>query len=218
MKTDCTGPETSAARVAAALAERFGERAALSKLAARLCEKRAAHVLGTVRTAAELAKLHGADVKKAETAALLHDLFRSASAPELDALIDRFGEDPALKGDANLSHGRIAAAFAEAELGIRDEDILNAVRFHTAGRAGMSTQEKILYAADAAEPGRDRAGDNALREAARRDLDEACRTVLKNTLRHLREKGREPHPDSLRALAWFESIKATQSPRQFFSE
>jgi predicted HD superfamily hydrolase involved in NAD metabolism len=199
----------------AALAERFGgRRTALAALTARLCEKRAAHVLGTARMAAELAALYGADAEKAETAALLHDLFRLAPVPELDAQIDRLGEDPALKGDANLSHGRIAAAFAKEELGVADADILNAVRYHTTGRAGMSKLEKILYVADAAEPGRDYEGAPVLREAARRDLDEACRMELENTLRHLREKGREPHPDSLRAYAWlFKSIKATQSPR-----
>ena len=67
----------------------------------------------------------------------------------------------------------------------------------------MSKIEKILFVADAAEPTRDYEGVSALREIALRDLDEACRTALENTLRHLREKGIEPDADSLRAREWF---------------
>ena len=34
------------------------------------------------------------------------------------------------------------------ELGIDDEDILNAIRYHTTGRAGMSLLEKVIFTAD----------------------------------------------------------------------
>ncbi|MDR2296439.1 MAG: bis(5'-nucleosyl)-tetraphosphatase (symmetrical) YqeK [Clostridiales Family XIII bacterium] len=187
MKTDCTDPET---------------------LRALLGEKRAAHVLGTARLAEELAALYGADAEKARTAALLHDRFRGASDAELDARIDRYGLPPALKGNANLSHGRIAAAWMERELGIADAELLDAVRYHTTGRADMSKLEKILYVADAAEPTREHEGLAALREAARRDLDEACLTALENTLRHLRKKGIRPDADSLRARDRFADLCA----------
>jgi ribosome silencing factor RsfS/YbeB/iojap len=180
-------------------------------LTARLGEKRAAHVLGAARMAAELAARYGADAEKAKTAALWHDWFRSVETAELDALIDRYGVDPAFKGDANLAHGKIAAAFMERDLGIADAEILDAVRYHTTGRAGMSTLEKILYVADAAEPTRDYAGVSDLRETAWRDLDEACATTLENTLRLLRERERTPHEDSLRAFEW---IKGTSKERE----
>jgi ribosome silencing factor RsfS/YbeB/iojap len=180
-------------------------------LAALLGEKRAAHVLGTARTAAALAKRYGADIKKAERAALLHDRFRSATGPELDALIDRYGLDPALKGKADISHGKIAAAWMEQERGIADAELLDAVRYHTTGRAGMSKLEKILFVADASEPSRDYEGLDALREAARRDLDEACLTALENTLRHLQRKGIRPDEDSLRARAYFAKLCARRN-------
>ncbi|MDR2088496.1 MAG: bis(5'-nucleosyl)-tetraphosphatase (symmetrical) YqeK [Clostridiales Family XIII bacterium] len=180
-------------------------------LEARLGKGRAAHVAGTARMAAELAEIHGADAEKAKEAALLHDLFRAVSAGELDALIDRYGEDPALKGDANLSHGKVAAAWMKAERGTEDAELLNAVRYHTTGRAGMSKLEKILYVADAAEPTRDYAGVEELRKRARDDLDGACVMALENTLRHLREKGVRPHPDSRRALAWFAEARSDVS-------
>jgi ribosome silencing factor RsfS/YbeB/iojap len=172
-------------------------------LEARLGKKRAAHVTGVAEMAAELAERYGVDANKAERAALLHDWFRNTPLAELDALIDVYGLDPSLKGDANLSHGPVAAAFTERELGVTDEELLDAVRYHTTGRAGMSALEKILYAADAAEPSRDYEGVSELREIVRKDLDAACRAALENTLRYLSEKGRTPDQASLRALKWF---------------
>jgi ribosome silencing factor RsfS/YbeB/iojap len=172
-------------------------------LAARLGEKRAEHVAGVADMASALAKRYGADAGKAEKAALLHDLFRNSSAGELDALIGRYGLDPSLKGDAGLSHGPVAAAFAREEMGVTDGDILNAVRYHTVGRAGMSTLEKLLYVADAAEPSRDYAGVSELRGIAWEDLDGACLMALENTLRYLRGNGKTPDPASVRALDWF---------------
>ncbi|MDR2771288.1 MAG: bis(5'-nucleosyl)-tetraphosphatase (symmetrical) YqeK [Clostridiales Family XIII bacterium] len=180
-------------------------------LTARLGEKRAAHVLGTARTAAALAARCGVDAEKAKRAALLHDWFRNAPPAELDALIDRYGIDPALKGSAGLSHGKIAAAWMERELGIADAELTDAVRYHTTGRAGMSALEKILYVSDAAEPTRDYEGVSLLRETARRDLDEACVMALENTLRLLEARGLLPHPDSLRALRWFAAGQPPQT-------
>ena len=40
------------------------------------------------------------------------------------------------------------AIVAKDEYGIEDEDILNAIRFHTVGRPNMSLLEKIIYIAD----------------------------------------------------------------------
>jgi predicted HD superfamily hydrolase involved in NAD metabolism len=163
--------------------------------------------MGVAETAAELARRYGVDADKAERAALLHDWFRNASRAELDALVDDYGLAPSLKGDADLSHGPVAAAFMERELGVTDAELLDAVRYHTTGRAGMSALEKILYTADAAEPSRDYEGVSELREIVGKDLDAACRAALENTLRYLRDKGRTPDPASLRALEWFKSLQ-----------
>ena len=40
-------------------------------------------------------------------------------------------------------------------MALKDRDVLNAIRFHTTGRAGMSILEKLIYIADLIEPGRD---------------------------------------------------------------
>ena len=60
----------------------------------------------------------------------------------------------------------MGAAFAQSLFGIDDREILDAVSYHTTGRSGMTTLEKIVFLADAIEPGRDYPGVEAIRDAA----------------------------------------------------
>ena len=53
---------------------------------------------------------------------------------------------------AYFGHAISGSAYIRVELGITDEDIINAVRYHTTGRAGMSLLEKIIFLADKVEP------------------------------------------------------------------
>ena len=89
----------------------------------------------------------------------------------------------------DLLHGPIAAAIMEHELGITDEDILNAVRYHTTGRPGMSRLEKIIYMADLVEENRAFEGVEALREAVQTDLDRGTRLGMAHVLIYLAATG-----------------------------
>ncbi|MDR1135534.1 MAG: bis(5'-nucleosyl)-tetraphosphatase (symmetrical) YqeK [Clostridiales Family XIII bacterium] len=169
----------------------------------RLDAERFKHVEGVAVTAYVLARRYGADTRKAVAAALYHDYFRGAGGDELDALIDKYGLETRLKGRANISHGKIAAAYMETERGIDDDDLLNAVRFHTTGRSGMSLLEKIVYVADSAEPGRVYPNAGGLRAVAVKDLDEACIFALRNTIRYVEKSGQELDEDTLKALEQF---------------
>ena len=63
-----------------------------------------------------------------------------------------------------ILHGPVGAWIAENEFHITNEDILNAIRYHTTGRANMSKLEKIIYIADMIEPNRKFDGVEELRE------------------------------------------------------
>lgn len=139
----------------------------------RLKPTRLAHTYGVVETAVEMAERFGADPRKARTCALFHDAFREVG---------------------NLAHGAVAADYMEAEFCIGDEDMLNAVRFHTTGRKGMSLLEKILFLADAIEPNRKYPGVDKLRAMAQYDLDKACLTSLTRTIEYVRSQGQELDP------------------------
>lgn len=166
-----------------------------------ISEKRRKHIRGVRETAIRMAEKFGADPEKAEIAALYHDMFKER---DLDDLVLRYGLGDRYLGNRNLAHSKVAAAFMEQELGFRDPDLLNAVRFHTTGRPGMSLLEQILYLADACEPNRDYPGVEKLRELAFRDLDEACLFSLARTVTYVREQASPLDEDTLRAKEYYE--------------
>ncbi len=147
----------------------------------RLSEKRWNHTLRVIKYAEKLCKVYPCDFDKVELACLFHDTFRE------------YG---------NLEHGPMAADFME-ELGINDQDILNAVRFHTTGRRNMSLVEKVVFLADALEEGRDYEGVSRYRETSFVDLDKACLEVLEGTVRHLNRIGADIHKDTYEAIEYF---------------
>jgi len=168
-----------------------------------LSEKRRAHIEGVRETAIELAGRYGADTEKAETAALYHDMFKER---DLDDLIDSLGISTYYKGKRNLAHSKVAAAVMEQKLGFTDRDLLNAVSYHTTGRPGMSKLEKIIFLADAMEPGREYPEVDELRRLTREDLDEACLFSLKRTIAFVRERGIDLDSDTADAAAYYEKL------------
>ena len=102
-----------------------------------LSEKRRTHVYGVAAESEKLALKYGGDAQKARTAALFHDMFRSTPVEVLNMYVRQLGMSPVYLDNANLAHGPIAAFVMEREYGITDPDLLNAVRYHTTGRAGM---------------------------------------------------------------------------------
>jgi predicted HD superfamily hydrolase involved in NAD metabolism len=189
---------------AALVAARHGLGGLWAALPEWLGEDRARHVGGVVVAAERLAKLHGADPRKAVEAAIWHDWFRGAD----DAALARLAGERAVEaGGANLAHGRAAAEYMRRERGVADEDLLNAVRFHTTGRPGMSTLEKVVFIADKTEPHRDYPGVEALRGLAAEDLDAACLSALRASILHVKAKGEALDSGSAEAALWLESAR-----------
>lgn len=173
-------------------------------IAEHLKPSRIRHIEGVCLEAAELADIYGEDKRKAFTAALFHDICKHMDTPELDLLVIKYDLDREFYGNKNLSHGPVAACLAKHEFGIDDDDILNAITYHTVARAGMSMLEKIIYTADAIEPGRTYPEASKLREKARTDLDGVFRFIIEWSIEDLARKGR---PSSKYTLAAMEELK-----------
>lgn len=170
-------------------------------------EKRKAHTEGVRKTAVMLAKKYGADPEKAELAALFHDMYRGVSEDVLNYYVKHLDLDKKYLNNCNLAHGKIAAIIMKRDYGIEDEDIINAVSYHTTGRPGMTLLEKIIYIADAIEPNRNYPGVESLREAAERDLDEACLLSLTRTIEYVQGQGNYLDNDTLLARDYFRAIR-----------
>ncbi|QOX62721.1 HD domain-containing protein [Anoxybacterium hadale] len=164
-----------------------------------MTEKRRIHTYAVAEEAVKLARRYGEDVEKAELAALFHDFFRGISVEELNGYVKAFGLNHVYLNNNNLAHGKIAAIVMERDYHITDQDIINAVSFHTTGRAEMSLLEKIVYLADAIEPNRAYPGVNELRDLATKDLDKACLLSLNRNIEYIRSRGIYLDEDTLQA-------------------
>ena len=154
-------------------------------------ESRFAHTLGVVETAIQLAKQYHVDERKAEIAALLHDCAKGFGGQEQLRLCQKYGLTITEAEERNpfLLHAKLGAYLAKADYGIDDEEILDAIRWHTTGRPEMTQLDKIIYIADYIEPNRNQAPNlDEIRRLARVSLDECLYTILKATLAYLRTK------------------------------
>lgn len=156
----------------------------------RIGEKRFLHTKRVEEVALELAKIHGVDQEKAEIAGFLHDC---AKIRDKDELLKAAKENKLLltkemQKAPQIIHSHLGAVFAEEVYGIEDREILNAIKYHTTGRANMTDLEKIIFLADYIEPKRNFDGVEKARELAKKDLDSAMYFALNNTLKFLVEK------------------------------
>ncbi len=158
----------------------------------RLKPSRFAHTLGVAQTAQKLAKKHGCDETQAYVAGLLHDCAKYMSADEEVKCANMAGitlTDYELACPA-LIHAKLGVYYAKERYRIQDPDILNAIRYHTTGRPGMSLLECILYVADYIEPGRAEAPHlSELRELSQLDLNRTIAWIADDTLVYLETKG-----------------------------
>ena len=179
----------------------------------RLSINRFRHTLGVMETASRLADMIGADREKAVVAGLLHDCMREVPLEELISVCE--SNDISVTEMDRLApvilHAPAAAVEADRLLGGADSEITEAIACHTTGRAGMGVLAKVLFVADAIEPGRDYeaarearamldAADGAFIDEAR--LDGVVLFLLEKQIEHLKKNNRAIHPDTFQAKNW----------------
>ena len=166
--------------------------------------KRIDHVLGCRDTAIDLAKRWDVDETDAARAALLHDVTKALDGKLQLTLCRGYGIvlDAFFTKNPKTLHAYTGSLVAERIFG-DNEAVVSAIRWHTTGKADMTTLQKIIYLADYIEPNRDFPGVEPLRQLAFEDLDKAMKLGLETTLSHLKNQGSEVSPESLEALAYF---------------
>ena len=163
----------------------------VKKLTSNLSSKRMSHSIGVSNSAVELAVQYGAKPDKARVAGLLHDCARELSSNTLLQLAEGFG---ILVNDIELVspfllHAPVGACLVRVEFGVTDEEILQAIQYHTTGRPDMSLLDKVIFLADYIEPNRSFPGVQHIRKLAFRDLDKAVLAVYDLTLQHIIDQG-----------------------------
>ena len=165
----------------------------------KMSDYRFTHSVNVSKEARKLAKLYGADEKKAEVAGILHDITKEIPKEEQLQIITDSGIilDDVQKKAPKLWHGISGSVYVREKLNIDDEDILNAIRYHTTGRAGMSLLEKIIFVADFTSAERTYKGVSTMRKKSRKSLEDAMLYGFKFTFSDLSKRELAIHPDEV---------------------
>lgn len=178
-----------------------------------LTKDRYQHTLGVAYTAAALAMKYNTDtsnanlVKRAYLAGLLHDCAKCMSDEKKLHICDKNNISYSTMESEHpyLLHGKVGAHIASRKFKIKDEDILQAITWHTTGRPDMSLLEKIIFIADYIEPSRKPVKElDLIRKLAFEDIDKTMEKILSNTLKYLDGKNA---PVDIMTQTTYESYK-----------
>lgn len=142
-------------------------------LKSKVSEKRYNHCMNVGCMAKKLAKIYHADEKKAYVAGVLHDIAKELPYEDQLKILEDANYYPAefSKKTYKVFHGLVGSIYAKKYLKVSDEDVLNAIRYHTTARKNMSLLEKIIYNADCISIERRFEGIEYFRRAAQIDLN-----------------------------------------------
>ena len=157
-----------------------------------------AHSKAVVLTAMELNSRHNLkqDFTKTFLACFLHD--NAKQRPSVDGL-----NVPKDAIGTPVLHQFLGAEKARRDFGIQDEDVLEAIRYHTTAKANMTMLEKLVYTADSLSFDRTYEPIPKIREIAMRDFDEGFRTVLRYTYDKVMKSGKPMHPMTQEAVDYY---------------
>ena len=173
--------------------------------------KRFVHTMAVAGTASSLAMCYGMNIQKAELAGLLHDCAKCIDVRKMQKLCEKAGLEitPFEAGSGSLLHSKAGSVLAAEKYGCTDPAILNAIRYHTTGRPGMSLLEKIIFVADYIEPGRYTAKNlPEIRKMAFEDIDEALVKILYDTLVYLNSTGNTVDPMTQKTYDYYRQMLA----------
>jgi nicotinate-nucleotide adenylyltransferase len=173
------------------------------KVKSLLTEERWGHTVRVAECAGRHSTKFGVDERSAICASLLHD---SAKYLSLDSdLLAGFS----LTEDVPppVIHQFTGAYIASNVFGVEDEDILNAIRYHTSGRENMSNLEKLIFLSDMLESGRNFEGVEFLRASFEKGLDEGMTSALAHQVEYLLASNKKIYPLTMRAYEYYKNLR-----------
>ena len=164
---------------------------------------RYAHSLRVAEAAAKKAVALGVSERKAITASLFHDCAKNLDKDS--PLLEGFDFKAHADVPNAVLHQFTGAYLAQTQFGVIDEEVLDAIRYHCSGKEEMTTLGKIVYLADMVEDGREFVGVETLRNAfyQKGDLDGCLLLALEQAINHVKEKGGDIYPLTLKAYTFY---------------
>lgn len=156
-----------------------------------LSQKRYTHSLNVAEECRKLAVKYGEEPDKAYFAGLLHDVCKELPDEEQKSIVleSNFVVCREELETKSLWHAIAGAYFIKTHFGVEDIDILNSVRFHTVGRAGMTRLEEIVYIGDLISADRDYKDVDRIRKIAYTSLNNAMLEGFTYSIKSVVKKG-----------------------------
>lgn len=168
------------------------------------------HTLGVAYTAASLAMKYSENIKKAYVCGLLHDCAKYLSPEELLKTAEDNNLDISVceRKKPDLLHSKVGAFFARKVYEIEDDDILEAIIYHTTGKPEMNMLQKIIFISDYIEPSRYKMNRlNEIRKIAFEDIDKALYMILEDTLEYLNKTMEVVDPMTEKTFLYYKDKK-----------
>ncbi len=166
---------------------------------------RYAHTLAVKKLAVKLAKHYGANVDKVITAALLHDIAKEMPKENMLQYGTRYDIiSKWTKKPESIWHAHAGAEYAKETLGILDDEILDAIRYHTSARAAMTLLDTVIYVADMLSEDRVFPEADGLRALAFVDLNKCLLESLKLNVSWMKKDGKPIDEGSFEAIEFLE--------------
>ncbi|MEE8885628.1 MAG: bis(5'-nucleosyl)-tetraphosphatase (symmetrical) YqeK [Eubacteriales bacterium] len=174
-----------------------------------LTDNRYRHTMGVTYTACAMAMVYGADLHQARLAGLLHDCAKCIPNSE-KIEICRKKKVPVTDFELEhpvLLHAKLGAYMAKKEYGVEDQEVLDAITWHTTGKPDMTLLEKIVFIADYIEPNRDKQPHLAeVRKEAFTDIDECMYMILNDTVEYLEGNPKTMDKTTLSACSYYTDL------------
>ena len=165
------------------------------------------HSINVAKTAVNMANAFGINPNQAYLAGILHDCAKNLSNEELLDICQKHDEplsDIELSKPQYLLHQIAGVHVAKEKYHVYDNEILDAIRYHTTGKADMTLLEKIIFSADYIEPGRFRQPRlDYLREISTKDIDLLIRCILEDMLEYFKANNEEVEQKTLDAYNYY---------------
>jgi predicted HD superfamily hydrolase involved in NAD metabolism len=170
----------------------------LEKIKKILGKERFKHTIFVLKAALKIAEKQNFNLKKVETAALLHDIAKSKNDSELKDIVKNSNWEPDQLelAIAPVLHAPAGAVMAENIFGITDSEILEAIRFHTLGHPKMGETAQVIYAADFISEDRDFEGLDKIRIEIERDFESGLYLITSHIIKYQLEQDNMIHPYS----------------------
>lgn len=163
------------------------------------------HSLMVAEEAKKLAKHYKLDKEKAYVTGLIHDIAKDFSYEEIDKWIKEYNlsKDLYLKIYKDIIHSDIGSIVVKKWYNL-DNEICNAILYHTIGNINMTKFDKIIFLADKIARKNSNEFIEELKILTYKNLDKALIFYFNEQKEKLKERNLELHKNSLELLKLLE--------------